>query len=193
MSTVFVVASKRSLGDVAISDPPWTRPAHWLCVTRSINGTPNTEFSPRRADAEGNPPLREAASRGVWFPRLTGCPEHSRSVAVHLVDTGNGYGTLRANVRPLPIQQSSPAQPKTIDEAVNFLLNVLSQEEIEAIRRTPGNDLAALHFPLGMRIRNGFGLWDDNTGLPLACGASHPDDASTTIIKALWEKLHPDE
>ena len=53
---------------------------------------------------------------------------------------------------------------------------------------------------LGQYIRNRFGLWKGNEELLRSCSehaekvgrprlGQHPDDASATIIDALWERL----
>jgi hypothetical protein len=46
-----------------------------------------------------------------------------------------------------------------------------------------------LHFGLGVRIREDFGLWRGNRALLLSCGSLDPDDASMAIIRALWARL----
>jgi len=62
-------------------------------------------------------------------------------------------------------------------------------------------DLISLHHGFGTWIRNNFGLWRGNRSLLLDCeriekprshrirGMMHPDDASTTITRALWRSL----
>jgi hypothetical protein len=59
--------------------------------------------------------------------------------------------------------------------------------EVEMLQE---EDLINLHFGLGTSIRNGFGLHGSNSPLLKSCGELHPDDASCTIIKALWTKLN---
>ena len=100
--------------------------------------------------------------------------------------------------------------PKTVDEAVNRLLNVLTEENIEKIRHMKKDELFQLHFGLGLWIRNNFGIFQGNNGLLEDCAKyaqahadsdhetrslaaqgdqMHEDDASGVIIKALWERL----
>ena len=94
--------------------------------------------------------------------------------------------------------------PKTIEEAVDKLISVISEEDKCTIKATKKEDLISFHFSLGMYIRNEFGLWGDNKELLRDCGLRaypdspyddyilmliHPDSASTEIIEALWEKL----
>lgn len=99
---------------------------------------------------------------------------------------------------PLPL-------PRTIQEAVDRLALTLSQAEKDDIAGMTEADLIDLHFGLGMRIRNEFGLWrNQNPALLLDCQrvkfkdmanipdglpAIHPDEAAMLIIRALWARL----
>lgn len=73
---------------------------------------------------------------------------------------------------------------KTIDEAVAALLNELSEKVIQQIRSLKLQELDALHFDLGVYVRNRLDLWLGNqqlianaAGLP-----SHPDTASQQLL-----------
>jgi len=80
--------------------------------------------------------------------------------------------------------------PKTVDEAVNRLVNVLDNEHKQAIATMLEDDLIELHFSLGIEIRNAFGLHDKNSPLLKSLGVFvHPDDASMVVIHVLWEKI----
>lgn len=79
--------------------------------------------------------------------------------------------------------------PKSLDDAVTHLLNVLDDESKQAVRDTVESDLIRFHFPWGQGIRNEFGLWRGNRELLESCGAERPDDASMVIIKAVWRRL----
>jgi len=80
-------------------------------------------------------------------------------------------------------------RPKTVEEAVDLLLMLLSDDNKQNIKNTSEEDLVLLHMGLGASIRNEFGLWKDNKELLKACGKECPDDSSSVIIKALWKKL----
>jgi len=84
------------------------------------------------------------------------------------------------------------ALPKTVDEAVAQLKSELSPQDRDHILRMSREDLAQLHFSLGLRIRNGFGLWRGNDKLMKSCGATHPDICSGIIIEKLWEAIRAD-
>ena len=77
--------------------------------------------------------------------------------------------------------------PKTLEEAVDKTLSLLSNDEKEIIRKA--EDVIEFHFGLGMMIRNEFGLWAGNEELLRACKALHPDDASSIILRAIKERL----
>jgi len=80
--------------------------------------------------------------------------------------------------------------PKTILEAVDILLHVLPEAELQVIKTMLEDDLVILHIGLGKWIRNNLGLWQENYELLGDCGAKNPDDASNVIINALQKKLN---
>lgn len=84
-----------------------------------------------------------------------------------------------------------PKQPQNIDEAVNLLKQILSNEKLEEIKSLSKNNLGQLHFGLGLYIRNAFQLWGSNKSLRSSCGNEdiHPDECSTIITEKLWENL----
>jgi hypothetical protein len=85
--------------------------------------------------------------------------------------------------------------PRTVDEAVERLLSILSEDDRRTIAQASEDDLAGYHFGLGIAIRNQFGLWGGNQELLASCAADtgspfiHPDGASAVIIWALWRRL----
>jgi len=81
--------------------------------------------------------------------------------------------------------------PKTVEEAVDYMVAVLGRDEKELIRTADEADLGQFHFGLGTGIREAFNLWHGNEELLKSCGSEkmHPDEASTVIIEALWRQL----
>jgi hypothetical protein len=78
--------------------------------------------------------------------------------------------------------------PETVDEAVDRLMMVLDDEQKIALATLQEDELINLHFSLGIAIRNAFGLHNSDSKLLTSCDtATHPDDVSEVIIKALWE------
>jgi hypothetical protein len=88
-----------------------------------------------------------------------------------------------------------PPAPKTVYEAVEFLLTYLTLKDQTKIGNMSEDDLNNLHFSLGTYIRNNFGLWGGDGRLMDDCRRLtgnlflHEDDASSIIIKELWKRL----
>lgn len=83
--------------------------------------------------------------------------------------------------------------PRTLSEAVDTLMATMSDEDRRAIKATPREDVIRHHLGLGSYIRTEFGLWQEDSELlhALTPGSSpeDPDDASLTILEALWTRL----
>jgi hypothetical protein len=56
----------------------------------------------------------------------------------------------------------SSTWPVTVDEAVHDLVSTLSTVDKLKIQRTAKENLISLHFSLGLKIRNEYGLWRGN-------------------------------
>ena len=86
--------------------------------------------------------------------------------------------------------------PRTLEAAVSILLAGLSNQGRTAVESTPESDLIRrFHHGWGTGIRNAFGLWAGNRALLDSCCAlgtygPHPDEASSVIIKGVWNRLH---
>ena len=84
--------------------------------------------------------------------------------------------------------------PKTVDEAVDFLVSNMSLKDRLMIAKMSGEELGNLHFTFGLYVRNRL-LYPRNDKLLESCRLEaedkylHWDQASTVIIKKLWEKL----
>ena len=85
--------------------------------------------------------------------------------------------------------------PKTVEEAVDRLINQLSLKDRTTISNLAEDELISLHINLGQYIRNEFGLWSGNEDLMSSCctiakmDKIHEDTASTVIIEELWSRL----
>lgn len=77
----------------------------------------------------------------------------------------------------------------TIKAVTDDLIKNLSEEDKNSIQSTKESELLKFHFGLGTMIRNQNELWKDNQQLLNDCGVTEPDDASSIIIKKLWQKL----
>ena len=79
--------------------------------------------------------------------------------------------------------------PKTMDEAVDILMDIMEQEDLNALRNMKQHDLIRLHFGLGLFIRNNFGLWNPEAPIWQDIRGT-PDDTAMDIIEKLWERLN---
>ena len=82
-----------------------------------------------------------------------------------------------------------------MDEAIDFVLIRLTDEEKQQLRDTPREGLLEHHFGLGMWIRNKLRLWDRELDIlePDELRMLPADMVSMDIIKGIWEKLQQDE
>ena len=73
--------------------------------------------------------------------------------------------------------------PSTVDEAVQKVVQGLTDEDREVIRAT---NLADVHFGLGISLRNAWSLWERDSPLKRDAaerfGIAHPDDISGLIV-----------
>ena len=88
----------------------------------------------------------------------------------------------------------SSSFPKTKEDAVNRIISILPNKDIEAIRTTPKENLNMFHFNLGIFIRNELGLWKGNKELMEDCYGEpcyyyDADQISGIIIDGIWERL----
>ena len=85
--------------------------------------------------------------------------------------------------------------PKNVDEAVERLLMQLTLKDKSQIARMDHRDLKPLDHTLGRYIADNFGLWEDNDALISSCGfilgkgSIEEEEATSLIIRKLWEKL----
>ena len=116
---------------------------------------------------------------------------HSAAVAAVLTGRPAGDTASPSLESPAPKVPTSPraAYPRTVEDAVERLMGVLTDKQKAMIRGMQEVELNKLHHSLGTWIRNHFGLWQGNKTLLRATGQHHPDGASHVIIKALWKRL----
>jgi hypothetical protein len=80
--------------------------------------------------------------------------------------------------------------PRTIDEAVTRLLEILTEVEKENIRMMQKDDLVLLQFDLGKAIRKAFVLNNENLELMVSCNSIDTQECSMKIIEGLWIQLN---
>lgn len=84
--------------------------------------------------------------------------------------------------------------PRTVKDAVERLMKVMTPKEKEAFKNEVEFGVAAWDSMFGKYIRNEFGLWGENRELLRDCNGEgnhlpHPDDATVVILDALWHTL----
>jgi hypothetical protein len=81
--------------------------------------------------------------------------------------------------------------PETKEAAVELALQGLTPEQRVQLKAMEKQKLILLHFGYGTWLRNHLGLWRGNSKLTesVCGGPCHPDNASTSIIEAMWEAL----
>lgn len=79
--------------------------------------------------------------------------------------------------------------PITVNEAIEILIETLSEDQKSKLSKMSGSELADLHFGLGMWVRNSFGLLSRGSALLKDTGVRNADDASALILKLLWYRL----
>ena len=98
----------------------------------------------------------------------------------------------RFDAKPQELEHSKP--PKTVDEAVERLVAELPLKDKTSIANMAEEELTDLYMSLGFSVRNKF-LFPNNEKLFESCKHIsqdkylHWDQASTVIIKRLWEEL----
>jgi hypothetical protein len=86
-------------------------------------------------------------------------------------------------------------KPKTVQEAIQILIDVLPLKEKTTVANMAEDELINLNAYLGRYILDKFGLWSGNEELIESCltFADYPlhneDDAAAVIIKELWLQL----
>ena len=88
--------------------------------------------------------------------------------------------------------------PRTLEEAVERLIAELTPEMRTAMIVMSREEVAGVHFGLGMAIRNGYGLHDPDSPLmddaveKLGLGyLRDPDVVSGKIIERAWRAIQP--
>ena len=93
------------------------------------------------------------------------------------------------------IHNSAARQPKTVQEAIERLIDELPLKEKITIANMLEEELIKMNANLSRFILEKFGLWSGNEKLVESClaAANYPlhdeDDAAAVIVKELWQKL----
>jgi len=96
---------------------------------------------------------------------------------------------------PPPAGPDMKSAPRSVNEAVERLIERMPLKDRITVANMTEDELYTLNFSIGSYIRNRFGIWTGNEALLQSCraisgdGSLHPKDASSVIIRALWDKL----
>jgi len=82
--------------------------------------------------------------------------------------------------------------PLTINEAIDYIVNTLSQKDIDHIKKS---DSSSCHFTTGMYLRNTWHMWDTTNPLNIDFQKrfelfGHGDDVSGIILTGVWAKVN---
>jgi hypothetical protein len=160
-------------------------------------------------DLDRTPPLQAAFKIHLWFrekavlqPYISGSRlEEDAHIYQESVETL--YSALMLGKEAYPAENTPPAKrvplPRTVDEAVAFLIRELPLKDKVTIANMTADELVTLNQNLGNYIRKTFGLWNENRQLLWSCSKEagksieRPEDASSIIIAQLaieLEKTH---
>lgn len=137
--------------------------------------------------------LNVAGPRASEDPTIYGLVTVILELVLNLTKAKDDTPALPYNVIATD-ESKATVQPKTVDEAVNFLIAKLSLKDKSVIAKMSEDDLGNLHFTLGLYIRNQL-LYPQNDKLLESCRQEsmdkylHWDQAPRIIIKRLWEEL----
>jgi len=182
-----------------------------------LNGTPAhvdayAQSSGRpsfHVDLNAMEPLQAAFHIRIWADKyrpgrlfVTGSRE-TEAIRIYqaVYDTLFSYLMLGRDRYP---EQDQPAPekkplPETVEEAVRFLMDVLSLKDKVTIANMSADEVSDLNQTLGNYIRNAFGLWSGNERLMWSCAkeagrkVSKEAEASSIILGRLaleLEKTH---
>ena len=80
----------------------------------------------------------------------------------------------------------------TLKDIIADILKDMPEKDKVTLASTPEEDLIAYHHSWGRNIRNRYNLWQNPEALE-DIGEAHPDDASSVIIQAVWQRLQGGE
>ena len=96
----------------------------------------------------------------------------------------------------LSLEENAQPLPSTCEGAIEAIASELDEDSINTLKETKREDLIMFHFSWGMGIRNGYGLWSENSPIRISCANLvgeddiHPDNASGIIMDGVWELIN---
>ena len=80
--------------------------------------------------------------------------------------------------KEIQVSSTEKVYPKTLEEAVERVLSLMSEEEKKKLKNTAEKDLIKFHFGLGAIIRDECRLWKGNAALLRLCTFASPPPVS---------------
>ncbi len=105
-------------------------------------------------------------------------------------------GQVKEKPKDAVAAEKSETLPTTCQGAIETIANELDEDSIKTLKETKKEDLVMFHFSWGMGIRNGYGLWAEQSPIRLSCAEQvgekdiHPDNASGIIMEGVWKLVN---
>ncbi len=123
------------------------------------------------------------------------CPTHFALQAQPPIANEPAVGCGERILQPILSVEIGADEPRTLDEAVDLLLNALSQDEQAILAEMGIDEIGEATIGLDAHIRKSFGLEAGNRALYRSCSDAagyevvHPDDAAAEILAGLVRRL----
>lgn len=95
---------------------------------------------------------------------------------------------FRKKKKPVP-----DPEPATVKEAVDQVVNNISEEDRNKIKSTKNDRSYEYHHTVGRYLRNNWSLWEPDTPLKrdavYTYGIAHADDISGLILSWVWAEI----
>lgn len=91
----------------------------------------------------------------------------------------------------LQLNDPDDQRPKTVEESTRYLISTLPANTLQELAALKEDELIQTHFGLALLLRND--ILKNNYALSFDAGERNLDEASSALIKALWEALQNTE
>ncbi|WP_151172736.1 DUF6794 domain-containing protein [Pseudoalteromonas ruthenica] len=105
-------------------------------------------------------------------------------------------GQVKESAKEAQVAEESEVLPTTCQGAIEAIASELDEDSLKTLKETKREDLVMFHFSWGMGIRNGYGLWAEQSPIRLSCAEQvgeediHPDNASGIIMEGVWKLVN---
>lgn len=84
-------------------------------------------------------------------------------------------------------------KPNNLDSAINILKKINFEDKVRWLKYDENEAVAIAHLNFGAKIRNEWGLWDNDSELNKyfkGLGITHPDDMSSIILRSFHRTMN---